>query len=137
MRSRFAVRRRDPARCHGVQPTHPPPTSLLRAPTASARSAAESQECAPCASRLCSGTRRSIALFRARGGDAARITTYMSLAQYRAALAADDAQHGKTRPSIAGAVAGASVVVLKQFYPLDATAMETELDAQRFNSACC
>ena len=32
---------------------------------------------------------------------------------------------------IAGAVAGASIVVLKQFYPLDAAAMEAELDAQR------
>ena len=75
--------------------------------------------------------RKTIALFRARGGDVGRIATYVSLAQYRAALAADDDRHGKTRPSIAGAVAGASVVVLKQFYPLDAATMETELDAQR------
>jgi hypothetical protein len=75
--------------------------------------------------------RKTVVLFRARGGDIGRIATYVSLAQYRAALAADDARHGKTRPSVAGAVAGASVVVLKQFYPLDAAALETELNAQR------
>lgn len=108
----------------------PTPTSLLRSPVAATQSAAESQS-APHAPSTVQWNRKTIALFRARGGDVGRIAAYVSLAQYRAALAADDDRHGKTRPSIAGAVAGASIVVLKQFYPLDAAAMETELSAQR------
>lgn len=75
--------------------------------------------------------RRSQALFRARGIGGLRINTYLSLAQYRAARAAQAARHGKTRPSLAGAVAGASVVILKQFHPLDAAALDAELEAQR------
>lgn len=75
--------------------------------------------------------RRGVALFRARGGSPGRIITYLSVAQYRAVLAAEDAKAGKIRPSPAAAAAGASVVVLKQFYPLDAAALEAELDAQR------
>jgi hypothetical protein len=94
------------------------------------RRAAESQG-APHAPSTVQWTRRTIALFRARGGDIGRIATYVSLAQYRAALAADNDRHGRTRPSIAGAVAGASVIVLKQFYPLDAAAIEAEISAQR------
>lgn len=76
--------------------------------------------------------RRAIALFRARGGTPpGRILTYLSLAQYRAVLAAEDGRKGNKGPSPAAAAAGASVVVLKQFYPLDAAALEAELDAQR------
>ncbi len=75
--------------------------------------------------------RKAIALFRARGGNAGRVNAYVALAQYRAALAADDAKHGTNRPSLAGAVAAASVVVLKQFYLLDASSIDTELAAQR------
>ena len=75
--------------------------------------------------------RTAIALFRARGGNPGRANTYLSLAQYRAVLAAQDARHGQTRPSLAGAAAGAAVVVLKQFYPLDASAIDAELAAQR------
>ena len=75
--------------------------------------------------------RKAIAFFRARGGSAGRSNAYLSLAQYRAVLAAEDARHGETRPSLAGAAAGASVVVLKQFYPLDAAAIDGELEAQR------
>ncbi|HUQ20795.1 MAG TPA: vanadium-dependent haloperoxidase [Gemmatimonadaceae bacterium] len=75
--------------------------------------------------------RKAIALFRARGGNAGRINAYVSLAQYRAALAADDAKHGHTRPSPAGAVAAASAVVLKQFFSLDINAIDAELTAQR------
>ena len=108
----------------------PTSTRLLRSPIASSRSAAESQG-VPRAQSTVQWNKKVNALFRARAGDIARATTYMSIAQYRAARAADDARHGKTRPSIAGAVAGASVVVLKQFYPLDAAAIEAELDAQR------
>lgn len=51
--------------------------------------------------------RMSIALFRARGNpNAGRTSAYLSLAQYRAVLAAQDARHGKSRPSLAGAAAG-------------------------------
>ncbi|MEO7521293.1 MAG: vanadium-dependent haloperoxidase, partial [Gemmatimonas sp.] len=73
----------------------------------------------------------ALSLFRARGGNPGRSSAYLTLAQYRAALAATDARHGQTRPSPAGAVAGASVVILKQFYPLDAAAIDAELAAQR------
>ena len=59
--------------------------------------------------------RKARALFRARGGALARANAYLSLAQYRAVLAAQDAQHGTLRPSAAGAVAGASAAVLRQF----------------------
>jgi membrane-associated phospholipid phosphatase len=75
--------------------------------------------------------RRAIALFRARGGGPSRPNTYLSIAQYRAVLEAMDERHGQTRPSLAGAAAGASVVVLKQFYPLDAAALDAALAAQR------
>ena len=75
--------------------------------------------------------RAAIALFRARGGNAGRMTAYLSLAQYRAVLAADDRRHGQDRPSPAGAAAGASVVVLKQFYPGDAAAIDAALATQR------
>ena len=47
--------------------------------------------------------RKAMALFRVRGGAAGRPNAYLSLAQYRAVLAANDAQHGTTRPSPAGA----------------------------------
>jgi membrane-associated phospholipid phosphatase len=75
--------------------------------------------------------RKAIALFRARGGNAGRMNSYVSLAQYRAVLAAEDDRHGKTRPSPAGAAAGASVVVLKFFYPLDVASIDADLAAQR------
>lgn len=78
--------------------------------------------------------RKAIALFRARGGNAGRVNAYLSLAQYQAALAADSAKHGQDRPSIAGAVAGASRVVLKQFYGLDAASIDAEILAQRNES---
>jgi len=63
-----------------------------------------------------------------------RVATYLALAQYRAALAADAAGKGlpqAERPSLAGAVSGASVVVLKSLYPQYAEAIEVELAAQR------
>ena len=75
--------------------------------------------------------RKAIALFRARGGSAGRANAYLSLAQYRAALAANAATHGSSRPSVPAAVAAASALVLKQFYPLDATSIDNELAAQR------
>ncbi|MEO7359936.1 MAG: vanadium-dependent haloperoxidase [Gemmatimonadaceae bacterium] len=75
--------------------------------------------------------RKAIALFRARGGNAGRINAYLSLAQYRAALEADDARHGHDRPSLAGAVAAASAVVLRQFYSAEVSSIDAELIAQR------
>lgn len=78
--------------------------------------------------------RKAIALFRARGGNPGRALAYLSLAQYQAALAADSARHGQHRPSLAGAVAGASRVVLKQFYAMDATSIDAEIAAQRSES---
>jgi membrane-associated phospholipid phosphatase len=75
--------------------------------------------------------RAAIALFRARGGNVGRLTAYLSLAQYRAVLAAQDERHGQDRPSPAGAAAGASVVILKQFYALDAAAIDAALTTQR------
>lgn len=75
--------------------------------------------------------RKGQELFRARGGVAGRTNVYFALAQYRAVLAAMKVRHGNTRPSPSGAVAGASVVILKQFYPLDAAAIDAELEAQR------
>ena len=75
--------------------------------------------------------RRTVALFRARGGNFGRPMTYVSLAQYRAVLAAMDGKHGSMHPSPAAAAAGASVAVLVRFYPLDSAALEAELDAQQ------
>lgn len=60
-----------------------------------------------------------------------RINTYLALAQYRAVRAARDGWHHGRRASLAGAAAGASVVVLKQFYPLDVVAIDAEFSAQR------
>lgn len=75
--------------------------------------------------------RTALELFRARGGGLNRITAYLSLAQYRAVLAANAASKGMVHPSPAGAAAGASVVVLSQFYPEDAAALEARLASQR------
>ena len=72
---------------------------------------------------------RAIQLFRARGGNPGRALAYLSVAQYRAVLAAGQAAEGAIRPSPAGAAAGASVVVLSQFYPLDSATLEAELVA--------
>jgi len=78
--------------------------------------------------------RSAILLARARGGPAFRINSYLSIAQYRAVLATQDERQSQSRPSPAGAVAGASVVVLKAFFPLDAAAIDAELAAQRAES---
>lgn len=61
----------------------------------------------------------------------ARILAYLSIAQYNAIVAAEDAATGGARPSSAGAVAGASRVVLGSFLPLDVARLEAELLAQR------
>src|SRR5215218_1284914 len=58
-----------------------------------------------------------------------RILTYLSLAQYRAVLATDDAKDGSIHPSASAAVGGASVAVLSRFFPLDSASLEGQLDA--------
>jgi hypothetical protein len=80
--------------------------------------------------------RTAIALFRSRAGNAGRVHAYLALAEYQAARATGDGRgrqhwHHTRQPSLAGAVSGAAVVVLKQFYPLDATIIDAELATQR------
>jgi hypothetical protein len=77
---------------------------------------------------------RAVALVVARppasNGQAAvsRILTYLSLAQYRAVLAADAAKAQAKPPSLAAAVGAASVVVLNSFFPLDVATNESQLN---------
>jgi hypothetical protein len=47
----------------------------------------------------------------------ARVLTYLSLAQYNAIVAAENSETPGIHPSRAGAAAGASVIVLKEFFP--------------------
>ena len=72
-----------------------------------------------------------VALRPPSNGQAAtsRILTYLSLAQYRAVLAAEEGKVGSTHPSVSAAVGAASVVVLSKFFSLDAGALEDSLDA--------
>jgi membrane-associated phospholipid phosphatase len=60
---------------------------------------------------------------------ASRILTYLSLAQYRAVLAAENGKEESTHPSVPAAVGGASVAVLSVFFPLDVATLEAQLDA--------
>ena len=60
---------------------------------------------------------------------ASRILTYLSIAQHRAALAAEASKDGSTHPSVSVAIGATSVVVLSQFYPLSAVTLETQFDA--------
>ena len=61
----------------------------------------------------------------------ARILTYLSVAQYNAIVAAEDARDGGDHPSPAAAAAGASLVVLKSFFGSDAGLLDSKLMAQR------
>src|SRR5215210_2771210 len=72
-----------------------------------------------------------IALRPPANGQAAtsRILKYLSLAQYRAVLAAEDGKERSTHPSVSAAVGAASVVVLSRFFAQDATTLEGYLDA--------
>jgi membrane-associated phospholipid phosphatase len=72
-----------------------------------------------------------VALRPPANGQAAtsRILTYLSLAQYRAVLAAEDGNDRSIHPSSAAAVGGASVAVLSRFFPLDSATLEAQLDA--------
>jgi PAP2 superfamily len=76
-------------------------------------------------------TRKAVALYRARGGAPGRPNAYLALAQYRSVLETLKSQHRRARASQSGAASGASVVVLKKFYPLDAAALDAMLAAQR------
>lgn len=60
----------------------------------------------------------------------ARILTYLALAQYNAAVTAEDAKVGGTHASPAAAVGGASVVLLQSFFPLDEALLEARLAEQ-------
>jgi membrane-associated phospholipid phosphatase len=59
-----------------------------------------------------------------------RALTYLSLAQYNAIVAAATSNTPAAQPSAAGAAAGASVVVLKDFFPAQAGALEDQIAAQ-------
>jgi membrane-associated phospholipid phosphatase len=59
-----------------------------------------------------------------------RIMTYLSVAQYNAIVAAEDGKNGADHPSAGGAAAGASLVVLKSFFPLDHALLDGRLAAQ-------
>jgi membrane-associated phospholipid phosphatase len=60
-----------------------------------------------------------------------RILAYLSVAQYNAIVTAETAKDGRSHPSPAAAAAGASLVVLKSFFPLDWTMLDGQLAAQR------
>ena len=59
-----------------------------------------------------------------------RIMTYLSVAQYNAIIAAENGKNGGDHPSSAAAAAGASLVVLKSFFPLDHALLDGRLAAQ-------
>ncbi|HEX6051607.1 MAG TPA: vanadium-dependent haloperoxidase [Gemmatimonadaceae bacterium] len=60
---------------------------------------------------------------------ASRILTYLSLAQYRAVLAAEAGKDGPVHPAVSVAVGAASAAVLSWFFPVDAATFEAQLDA--------
>jgi hypothetical protein len=59
-----------------------------------------------------------------------RMLTYLSLAQYNAAVAAKGAQERGEHPSISGAIAGASAVMLSAFFPLQTAFFEAQVRTQ-------
>jgi len=60
---------------------------------------------------------------------ASRILTYLSLAQYRAVLAAEAGKVKSMHPSVSAAVGGASAAVLNAFFTMDVATIEGQLDA--------
>lgn len=60
---------------------------------------------------------------------ASRILTYLSIAQYRAVLEAEEGKVRAVHPSVAAAVGAASATVLGAFFPLDVVAIVAMLDA--------
>jgi membrane-associated phospholipid phosphatase len=77
-------------------------------------------------------TARELVVARAVASPAAqlRIFAYLTLAQYNAIVTAEDTKNGGTHASPAAAVGGASVVVLKSFFPLDAALIDARLAEQ-------
>ena len=61
----------------------------------------------------------------------ARLFGYLSIAQYNAIVAAEDAKEGGDHASPAAAAAGASVMVLKAFFPMDHGLIDATMMAQR------
>jgi membrane-associated phospholipid phosphatase len=61
--------------------------------------------------------------------EAGRLYLYLSMAQYRAAEAAQNTPG--PHPPVSAAIAGASAVVLRSFFPLDVAAIEAAVDAQQ------
>ena len=59
-----------------------------------------------------------------------RILAYLTLAQYNAAVTAEDTKDRGTHASPAAAIGGASVVVLKSFFPLDGDLIDARLAEQ-------
>lgn len=59
-----------------------------------------------------------------------RILAYLTLAQYNAVVTAEDTRSGGRQASSAAAVGGASVVVLKSFFPLDGALIDARLAQQ-------
>src|SRR5688500_2753458 len=78
-------------------------------------------------------TARGLVVSRAVGSPAVqgRIFAYLSVAQYNAIVAAEGPKDRGDHASPAAAAAGASVVVLKSFFPLDADLLDATLLAQR------
>jgi membrane-associated phospholipid phosphatase len=68
-------------------------------------------------------------LAAARVIEAGRLYLYLSMAQFRAAEAADAAPG--PHPATSAAIAGASAVVLSSFFPLDVGTIEAAVDAQQ------
>lgn len=107
------------------------PTAAAPAETSPVQASVEGRHHSSTPTSSVRWNRKAMTFFRARGGNAGRVNAYVSIGQYRAVRAALRAQTRREHPSLAGAAAGASVVLLKQFYPLDAAAIDAELEAQR------
>ena len=60
-----------------------------------------------------------------------RLFAYLSLAQYNAVIAAQDAGDGASHPSEQAAVAGASAAVLTDFFPVERAFLDGQVTAQR------
>jgi len=82
-------------------------------------------------------TARELLVARAVGAPhlQVRILAYLSLAQYNAAVAAEDTKSEGAHASPAAAVGGASVAVLKSFFPLDGALLEGRLTEQLVSSS--
>ncbi len=111
------------------------PTSPVRAAVSHQPSAAKFSEAVPASVAWNQTARDLIAThsFAASPIVQVRIMTYLSVAQYNAIIAAEDAKHGNDRPSPTAAAAGASLVVLKSFFTLaaDAALLDAQLLAQK------